>query len=51
MKVRCCGVQEIQDSFMPGLIVVEDDEFVNTDESDDDEGESNVGWMDDKQWE
>ena len=36
---------------MPGLIVVEDDEFVNTDESDDDEGESNVGWMDDKQWE
>ena len=32
-------------------IVVEDDKFVDTDESDDDEGESDVGWMDDEQWE
>ena len=32
-------------------IVVEDDEFVDTDESDDDKGESDVGWMDDEQWE
>ena len=32
-------------------IVVEDGEFVDTDESDDDEGEGDVGRMDDKQWE
>ena len=32
-------------------IVVEDDKFVDTDELDDDEGESDVGWMDDEQWE
>ena len=31
--------------------MVEDDEFVDTDESDDDEGEGDVGRMDDKQWE
>jgi len=32
-------------------IVVEDEEFVDTDELDSDEGEGDVGWMDDKQWE
>ena len=32
-------------------IVVEDDEFVDMAESYDDEGEGNVGWMDDEQWE
>ena len=31
--------------------MVEDDEFVNMDELDDDEGEGDVGQMDDKQWE
>ena len=30
-------------------IVVEDGEFVDTDELDDDEGEVDVGWMDDEQ--
>jgi len=30
-------------------IVVEDEEFVDTDESDSDEGEGDVGWMDDEQ--
>ena len=32
-------------------IVVEDDEFVNMDQSDDNKGEGDVSWMDDKQWE
>jgi hypothetical protein len=30
-------------------IVVEDDEFIDTDESDSDEGEGDVGWMDEEQ--
>jgi len=30
-------------------IVVEDEEFVDTDELDSDEGEGDVGWMDDEQ--
>jgi hypothetical protein len=30
-------------------IVVEDDEFIDTDESDSDESEGDVGWMDKEQ--